>query len=424
MIGPDSAHARLGDPGTSYRGDVAGAPKRERRGDSLTRVADAFIVDAVRSPIGRRNGSLATVRADDLAAEALNGLLGRVDLDPAEVEDVQMGCVTQIGEQALNIGRIAALVAGWPETVAATTVDRQCGSSMQAAFNGSAAIQAGHLDVVVAAGVESMSRVPMLSNLGPEGFAGLHEKIAIRWPIVPQGISAEEIAREWNLSREQLDAYALESHRRALAAIDEGRFEGEIVPIPLEDGGVFAVDEAPRRDTSPERLASLNPAFRGDGVVTAGNASQIVDGSAAMLLASEAAVARLGLMPRARFVSFGIAGVDPYRMLHGNPQACAQALRRAGLGWDDMAVIEINEAFASVVLQTLADTGLDERWAAGDVNPNGGGISLGHPLGATGARITATLLAELDRREARYGLACMCIGQGQAIAAIVERLAR
>ena len=385
-------------------------------------MADAFIIDAVRSPIGRRNGALATVRADDLAAEALNGLVGRIGLDPAEVEDVQMGCVTQVGEQALNIGRIAALVAGWPETVAATTVDRQCGSSMQAAFNGAAAIQAGHLDVVVAAGVESMSRVPMLSNLGPEGFAGLHEKIAVRWPIVPQGISAEEIAREWNLSREQLDAYALESHRRALAAIDGGRFESEIVPIPLDDGTTFDVDETPRPDTSAERLASLQPAFRDDGVVTAGNASQIVDGSAAMLIASEAATARLALTPRARFVSFGIAGVDPYRMLHGNPQACEQALRRAGLGWGDIAVIEINEAFASVVLQTLADTGLHERWVAGDVNPNGGGISLGHPLGATGARITATLLAELDRREARYGLACMCIGQGQAIAAVVERL--
>ena len=256
----------------------------------------------------------------------------------------------------------------------------------------------------------------------PEGFAGLHEKIAVRWPIVPQGISAEEIAREWKLSREQLDAYALESHRRALAAIDGGRFESEIVPIPLDEGTAFDVDETPRRDTSPERLASLKPAFLDDGVVTAGNASQIVDGSAAMLIASEAAAARLDLTPRARFVSFGIAGVDPYRMLHGNPQACAQALRRAGLGWDDIAVIEINEAFASVVLQTLSDTGLHERWVAGDVNPNGGGISLGHPLGATGGRITATLLAELDRRGARYGLACMCIGQGQAIAAVVERL--
>ena len=385
-------------------------------------MADAFIIDAVRSPIGRRNGALATVRADDLAAEALNGLVDRIGLDPAEIEDVQMGCVTQIDEQALNIGRIALLVAGWPETVAATTVDRQCGSSLQAAFNGAAAIQAGHLDVVVAAGVESMSRVPMLSNLGPEGFAGLHEKIAVRWPIVPQGISAEEIAREWNLSRDRLDAYALESHRRALAAIDGGSFEREIVPIPLEDGSTFAVDETPRRDSSAEKLASLKPAFRDDGVVTAGNSSQIVDGSAAMLIASEAAVARLDLTPRARFLSFGIAGVDPYRMLHGNPQACAEALRRAGLGWDDISVIEINEAFASVVLQTLSDTGLDDRWDAGDVNPNGGGISLGHPLGATGARITATLLGELDRREARYGLACMCIGQGQAIAAVVERL--
>ena len=385
-------------------------------------MADAFIIDAVRSPIGRRNGALATVRADDLAAEALNGLVDRIGLDPAEIEDVQMGCVTQIDEQALNIGRIALLVAGWPETVAATTVDRQCGSSLQAAFNGAAAIQAGHLDVVVAAGVESMSRVPMLSNLGPEGFAGLHEKIAVRWPIVPQGISAEEIAREWNLSRDRLDAYALESHRRALAAIDGGSFEREIVPIPLEDGSTFAVDETPRRDSSAEKLASLKPAFRDDGVVTAGNSSQIVDGSAAMLIASEAAVARLDLTPRARFLSFGIAGVDPYRMLHGNPQACAKALRRAGLGWDDISVIEINEAFASVVLQTLSDTGLDDRWDAGDVNPNGGGISLGHPLGATGARITATLLGELDRREARYGLACMCIGQGQAIAAVVERL--
>ncbi len=386
-------------------------------------MSDAFIVDAVRSPIGRRNGTLATVRADDLAADVLNGLVGRVGLDPAEVEDVQMGCVTQIGEQALNVGRVAALVAGWPETVAATTVDRQCGSSLQAAFNAAAAIQAGHLDVVVAAGVESMSRVPMGSNLGADGWDGLNQKIAARWPIVPQGISAEEIAKDWQISREQLDAFALESNRRAIAAIDGGLFEGEIVPVALPDGTPFLVDEAPRRDTSAEKLASLKPAFIEDGVVTAGNSSQIVDGAAAMLVVSEAAAGRLGLTPRARFVSFGIAGVDPFRMLHGNPEACSQALRRAGLGWDDMAVIEVNEAFASVVLQTLADTGQHARWEAGDVNPNGGGISLGHPLGATGARITATLLAELERRNARYGLACMCIGQGQAIAAVIERLA-
>jgi acetyl-CoA acetyltransferase family protein len=388
-------------------------------------VSDAFIVDAVRSPIGKRNGSLAGVRADDLAAAVLNGLVDGLDLDPGEVEDVQLGCVTQIGEQALNVGRVAVLVAGWPESVCATTVDRQCGSSMQAAMNAAAAIQAGHLDCVVAAGVEHMSRVPMGSNLGAEGFAGLNEKIAERWEIVPQGISAEVIAKEWQLSRERLDAYALESHRRAITAADEGRFDRELVPVEVGAAGatvLFATDEAARRETSLEKLASLPPAFVPDGVVTAGNSSSIVDGAAAMLVASDAACERLSLTPRARFVSFGLAGVDPYRMLHGNPPAAERALAKAGLTWDDMAVIEVNEAFASVALQFLADTGLDERWEAGDVNPNGGGISLGHPLGATGARITATLVNELDRREARYGLATMCIGQGQAIAAVLERL--
>jgi acetyl-CoA acetyltransferase family protein len=388
-------------------------------------VAGALIVDAVRSPIGKRNGTLASVRADELAAQVLDALARRQELDPGEIEDVQMGCVTQIGEQALNVGRIASLVAGWPETVCASTVDRQCGSSLQAAFNASTAITAGELDVVVAAGVESMSRVPMGSNLGADGFEGFSEKLFEHWEIVPQGISAEVIADEWGLSREELDAYSLESHRRALAAIDEGRFEREIVPVEVSNphaGVLFAVDETPRRDTSAEKLAALSPAFKPDGVVTAGNSSQIVDGAAAMLLASEEAASRLGLEPRARFVSFGLAGVDPYRMLHGNPQACERALSRAGIGWDDVAVIEINEAFASVVLQALKDTGLHERWESGDVNPNGGGISLGHPLGATGARIVATLLNELERRDARYGVASMCIGQGQAIAAVIERL--
>jgi acetyl-CoA acetyltransferase family protein len=388
-------------------------------------VRDAYIVDAVRSPIGRRNGSLAGIRAEELAGQVMNGLVDRLDLDPGEIEDVQMGCVTQIGEQALNVGRQAVLVAGWPETVAASTIDRQCGSSLQAAFNGASAIQAGHLDLVVAAGVEHMTRVPMGSNLGEAGWGAVNEKIGERWPIVPQGISAEVIAEEWNLSREELDAYSLESHRRAVTASDEGRFEREIVPVEVDAAGaavLFAVDETPRRDTSLEKLASLQPAFKPDGVITAGNSSSIVDGSAAMLLASGEAVERLGLEPRARFVSFGLSGVDPYRMLHGNPEACARALSKAGLGWDDTSVIEVNEAFASVVLQFLADTGLHERWEAGDVNPNGGGISLGHPLGATGARITATLVNELDRREARYGIATMCIGQGQAIAGVVERL--
>ena len=386
---------------------------------------DAVIIDAVRSPIGKRHGTLASIRADELAAQVLVALGKRLDLDPGAIEDVEMGCVTQIGEQALNVGRIASLVAGWPETVCASTIDRQCGSSMQAAMNAAAAIQAGHLDIVVAAGVESMSRVPMGSNLGEAGWEGFSDKLLDQWQIVPQGISAEVIAEEWGLSRERLDEYSFESHRRAIRAIDEGRFEGEIVPIEVSNphaGLQFAVDETPRRDTSREKLAALAPVFKEDGVVTAGGSSQIVDGAAAMLVTSEERAGELGLEPRARFVSFGLAGVDPYRMLHGNPQAAERALAKAGLGWDDVAVVEINEAFASVVLQTLADTGLEERWRAGDVNPNGGGISLGHPLGATGARITATLLGELDRRRERYGLATMCIGQGQAIAAVIERL--
>jgi acetyl-CoA acyltransferase len=392
---------------------------------TVRRVRDAYIVDAVRSPIGRRGGSLSELRSDELAAQVLNGLVGRLDVEPDEIEDVQMGCVTQVSEQALNVGRGAVLVAGWPETVCATTVDRQCGSSMQAAFNGAAAIQAGHLDLVVAAGVEHMTRVPMGSNLGDLGWGVVNPKIGERWPIVPQGISAELLAEEWNLSREALDVYSLESHRRAVAAADEGRFDNEIVPIEVHAAGaavLFATDETPRRETSLEKMASLVPAFKEDGVVTAGNSSSIVDGSAAMLLASESALERLGLTPRARFVSFGLSGVDPYRMLHGNPEAAGRALSKAGLTWDDISVIEVNEAFASVVLQFLADTGLQERWEAGDVNPNGGGISLGHPLGATGARITATLLNDLEQREARYGIATMCIGQGQAIAGVIERL--
>ena len=381
-------------------------------------VRDALIVDAVRSPIGKRNGTLASVRADELAGQVLNGLVERSRLDPAEVEDVQMGCVSQVGEQGWNIGRMAPLVAGWPETVPGTTIDRQCGSSMQANFNAAAAVSAGQLDLVVSAGVESMSRVPMGSSGGD-----LSDELLDRWELVPQGISAELIAEQWGFSREDLDAYSYESHRRALAAIEDGRFEREIVPVEVSNphaGTLFGVDETPRADTSPEALAALAPAFLPEGKVTAGNSSQICDGAAAVLVTSEAACSRLELEPRARFVSFGLAGVDPRLMLHGNPQASERALARAGLGWDDMAVIEVNEAFASVALQFLRDAGLEER--AGDVNPNGGGISLGHPLGATGARITATLLNELERRDARYGLATMCIGFGQAIAAVIERL--
>jgi acetyl-CoA acyltransferase len=377
----------------------------------------ALIIDAVRSPIGKRNGSLASIRGDELAAQVLNGLVARHDLDPAEIEDVQLGCVTQIGEQGWNLGRMVPLVAGWPESVCGTTVDRQCGSSMQTNFSAATAILSGQLDLVVSAGVEMMSRVPMGSNGGD-----LSDKLLDLWEIVPQGISAELIADEWGFSREELDAFSLESHRRASAAADEGRFDQEIVPIDLTNphtGVVFGVDETPRRDTSAEALAALKPAFLPEGKVTAGNSSQICDGAAAVLVASESAAGRLGLQPRGRFVSFGLAGVDPHRMLHGNPQACDKALARAGLAWDDISVIEVNEAFASVVLQFAHDAGLEERWD--DINPNGGGISLGHPLGATGARMTATLLNELERRDARYGIATMCIGFGQAIACVVER---
>jgi len=399
---------------------------------------DAYVVDAVRSPIGRRNGTLAGMRGDDLAAQILNGLVERARIEPGAVDDVQMGCVTQIGEQGWNIGRMAVMAAGWPVEVSGTTVDRQCGSSMQTNFNAAAAIAAGQLDVVVSAGVEMMSRVPMGSNGGD-----LSSLVTDRFDIVPQGISAELLADEWHLSREALDEYSLTSHRRAVAAIDERKFEREIVPVELPehappggasnsllqaDGGggavaapaVFAVDETPRRDTSAEALAALKPAFRPDGVVTAGNASQIVDGAAAVLVASEASCSRLGLEPRARFAGFGLAGVDPTRMLHGNPEAIRRALERAGIGLDDVSVFEVNEAFASVVLQTVGDLDLGDRLA--DVNPNGGGISLGHPLGATGARVTATLVNELERRGARYGVASMCVGFGMAIAGVVERL--
>ena len=380
--------------------------------------SDALIVDAVRSPIGKKNGTLSSIRGDELAAQVLNALLSRNGVDPADIEDVQLGCVTQIGEQGRDIGRMVPMVAGWPETVAGTTVDRQCGSSIQTSFNAASAIWSGQLDLVVSGGVEMMSRVPMGSNGGD-----LSDKLLDRWQIVPQGISADGIADRWNLSREELDAFSLESHRRAVSAIDEGRFENEIVPVEVQNphvGTLFAVDETPRRDTSLEALGALSPAFLPEGKVTAGNSSQICDGAAGVLIASERKASELGLEPRARFVSFGLAGVDPVLMLHGNPDACEHALAKAGIGWDDVSVIEVNEAFASVVLQFVRDAGLEDRMD--DVNPNGGGISLGHPLGATGARITATLVNELERRDARYGIATMCIGFGQALAAVIERV--
>ena len=381
-------------------------------------MTEAYIVDAVRSPIGRRNGALSKLRGDELAGQVLNALVARHDLDPGDVEDVQLGCVTQIGEQGWNIGRMVPLVAGWPDTVCGTTVDRQCGSSMQCNFNAAAAVRSGELDVVVSAGVEMMSRVPMGSNGGD-----LSDALLERWEIVPQGISAELIAEEWGFSREELDAYSLESHRRAIAAIDEGRFANEIVPVEVTNPHVGRARRR-RRDTSTRHVgrgargaqARVRPGRQGHGGQLVADLRRRRRGADRLGVGR----GRLGLEPRARFVSFGLAGVDPRRMLHGNPAACAKALARAGLTWDDMAVIEVNEAFACVVLQFARDAGLEDRWD--DINPNGGGISLGHPLGATGARMTATLLNELERRDARYGIATMCVGFGMAIAGIVERL--
>lgn len=379
---------------------------------------EAFIVDVVRSPIGRRNGTLSSTHAVDLAAHSLRALLDRVGVSPDAIEDVLMGCVTQVGEQGWNIGRMAALASGFPVTVAGASVNRMCGSSLQATNFAAQAIMSGQADLVVAAGVESMSREPMMSDGGK-----VPDSITEPYNVVMQGISAEMIASKWELTREQLDAYAFESQARAVEARAAGRFDREIAPItvttPDGDDVTFSADETPRESTL-EKLGSLKPAFFPEGTVTAGNASQICDGSAALLLASAKAVEEHGFTPRARVVATGLSGVDPTIMLTGNPEAIRRALARASLSLDDMGVIEVNEAFASVVLQTVRDLGLEERGA--DVNPCGGGISLGHPLGASGARILATMLSELERRDTRHGVAAMCIGFGQAIATVIERV--
>jgi len=381
---------------------------------------EAFIVDIVRTPIGKRNGSLSGTHPVDLAAHVLRGLVERTGVDPSAIEDVQLGCVTQIGEQGWNIGRMAALAAGLPVDVCGASVNRMCGSSLQTTNSAAQAIMSGQADLVIAAGVESMSRTPMMSDGGQ-----VPDSITENYNVVMQGLSAEMIAQQWEITREQQDEYALSSQERAIAAREAGKFEGEILPIEVTDAeGVkhmFAADETPRASTA-EKLASLKPAFlpEGTGTVTAGNASQICDGASGLLLASAAAVELHGLKPRARVVSTGLAGVDPTIMLTGNPAATTRALTRVGLTLDDMSVIEINEAFASVVLQSMIDLKLADR--AADVNPNGGGISLGHPLGASGARILATMLGELERRDAQHGMATMCIGFGQAIATVIERV--
>ena len=394
---------------------------------------DAVIVDAVRTPLGRRNGALRDWHPVDLTAHVLRALVERNHLDPAQVDDVIVGCVSQTGEQGLNLARNAAIAAGFPESVPGTTVDRQCGSSQQALHFAAQGVMAGAYDVVIAAGVESMTRVPMGSSIlnGPGKPFGpqMTQRYAPAGGLVPQGIAAEKVAQQWGLRRDDLDAYSLESHRRAARATDEGRFAREIVAVPAcvaERNGVdtpegkreLTADEGIRRDTTPEALAALKPAFLPDGTVTAGNASQLSDGAAAVLVMSEARAVELGLVPRARFVSFAVCGVGPVTMLTGPIPATSAVLDRARMSLDEVDVVEVNEAFASVVLAWAAEHHPDmER-----VNVNGGAIALGHPLGCSGVRLTATLLAELERSGGRYGLQTMCEGGGMANALILERL--
>ena len=379
----------------------------------------AVIVDAIRTPLGRRNGKLKDVHPVDLAAHVLAGVVQRNDLDPALVEDVIMGCVMQVGEQGINIARNAALAAGFPESTVGTTVDRQCGSSQQAAHFAAQGVMAGAYDVVIAAGVENMTRVPMGSSVaeGKYGFP-FGPKMTERYPnLVPQGISAELIAEKWDISREANDAFSVQSHLRAARAREEGRFDREILPVNNGEEDV-SQDEGIRPDSTIEKLASLKPAFKPDGVITAGNSSQITDGASALLIMTEEKAAQLGLKPRARFHTFALAGVDPVMMLTGPIPATTKVLERAKMTLDQIDLVEINEAFAPVVLSWEKEHHPDMD----KVNVNGGAIALGHPLGASGARLMATLLNELERTGGRYGLQTMCEGGGMANATIIERI--
>jgi acetyl-CoA acetyltransferase family protein len=383
---------------------------------------DAVIVDAVRTPLGRRNGALKDWHPVDLAAHTLRALVERNELDPGLVDDVIMGCVMQVGDQAVNVGRNAALAAGFPESVPGTSVDRQCGSSQQAAHFAAQGVMAGAYDVVIAAGVESMTRVPMGASFLP-GSMPFGPGVLARYDLVPQGISAEMIAEKWDIGREENDAFSVESHRRAARATEEGRFEREIVDVPVttEDGATttFSRDEGIRPDSTIERLAQLKPVFKpDDGVITAGNSSQISDGAAATLIMTEAKANELGLTPRARFHAFALAGVDPVIMLTGPIPATAKVLERAKMSLADMDLVEINEAFAPVVLAWAREHDAD----LARTNVNGGAIAIGHPLGCSGSRLMATLLCELERTGGRYGLQTMCEGGGLANATIIERL--
>lgn len=378
----------------------------------------AVIVEAVRSAVGKRKGGLAGVHPADLSAAVLNGLVERAGIDPAIVEDVIWGCVTQGGEQAGDIARTAVLSAGWPETVTGVTIDRQCGSSQQALSFATAVVESGYHDVVVAGGVESMTRVPMGSHITADSFP-YGEKFLERYDgVAPnQGLGAESIAERWGFSRTQLDEFAVASHEKAAAAQDAGFFAGHIVPVETPDG-VFDTDQGIRRGSSVESLAGLKTPFKEDGVVTAGNASQISDGSAAILVMSEEAAAKYGCTPIARVHTATLAGDDPVIMLTAPIPATAKALERSSLTVDDIGVFEVNEAFASVPLAWLKETGADPA----KVNPNGGAIALGHPLGGSGGRIMTDMIQHMKAKGIKYGLQTMCEGGGQANATIIELL--
>jgi len=379
---------------------------------------DAVIVGAVRTAVGRKGGRLAGVRPDDLAAHVLRALVERVKVDPSEVEDVVLGCVDQLGEQGFNIARNAALIAGFPLDVCGTTLDRMCGSGQQAANFAAMGVMSGQYECVVAGGVEHMTRVPMGSNAMGPGEGPLSPRLQERFSIVPQGISAELVAEQWGLKREALDELAAQSHEKAGRAIAEGRFKREIVPVTLPDGTVFDTDEGVRVPVNREKMATLAPPFKPDGVITAANSSQISDGAAALVFMSAEKAKALGLRPRARVVATALAGVDPVIMLTGPIPATQRVLRKAGLRLDDIDLFEINEAFASVVLAWERELHPDMA----KVNVNGGAIALGHPLGCSGAKLMTTLLHELERTGGRYGLQTMCIGFGQGIATVIERL--
>jgi acetyl-CoA acetyltransferase family protein len=384
-------------------------------------MSEAVIVDAVRTAIGRRGGKLSPVRPDDLLALTLRELVTRAGVDPALVDDVIAGCVTQTGEQGMNIARASALIAGFPIEVPGTTVNRFCGSGQQAVNFAAQGVLSGAQDIVIGAGVENMSRVPMGSDAFGPGEGPVSPQLMDLFEIIPQGNSAEMIARKWGFAREQLDEFAFQSHLKAGQAIQEGRFTREIFPVQVKQNGSsyeFNVDEGVRIPPSREKMAQLKPSFQDDGVVTAGNSSQISDGAAAVLIMTREKAQELGLKPRARIVAQAIVGSEPTIMLTGPIPATQKVLKKAGLQLKDIDLFEVNEAFAPVVLAWQHETGADME----KVNYNGGAIALGHPLGASGARLITTLLHELERQDARYGLSTMCIGYGMGIATIIERL--